>query len=1457
MLKRFFSVLIQVSFLFSVISIACYCSEGENEQDLTGILMEVSGQNRAIEMLPMLINYEVTKGFKGKQMPFDDKEFLQLIEETTDISGIKDFCHDSLHDKLSADEKRELIKWYESDIGKKIVNQELKAITVEELKKKDEFELDIRNLQVSPERSALLIRYENILNLEKQTAEFADTVNKEIPGSNISESKIRDVSNSRYIRILYTFRETSDEDLERYVNFLDSKLGKKYYGLTSEFEKQTTLELMKKLTGAAFKNMIEESDQHIYKDLNFRLDGPQKPWVKLDPEKINPDATLCFYRTNPGMTFSVIAEKIEGSMVLENEAILEISKANFISKFNKVKFFNEKKYKVNGLKGIRYCAESTTGSKKIYAVNWIYSGNGYIFQLIFTGPETEKKAVNQTFGKLVKGFHLIDKDKTVYTTPINYVRDFSSPDFQYGISIKEKGWVKWEDLKEDIPEADFGCHKNTAVFFVTPIYYGKDKPRPEAILKAFMGFMNIQETDKDVTSLVYSKKHGNEVYTFDFKADFEDGDLIYSFKIIIKPEFCYFAGMWAPALKKDFKKISENLFNSLKFYRDKKGGFDLSKLDNNGKRSHAEFYNSAGLYYYEMKNYDAALKYFKMAVGLEEKSSVFLFNALNSYSAVNKYSEALSFLLSRISAHAENLDVKSWEGWLLNKTGEKDKSLIIYREIFSKGYRGDDDFILFMSTLAESEKWEEIEKYFSGYLKEEVSLPVYIEQARIKRISGKYEEAVSMLKEQQKKIPFNGNIAIELIHNYHLMGYHKDIIAITDELIKNEFYPAAAYYYKGEAEYYLKWYRKAKKSLEKSLEYAPEDRETKDFILHVSGLLGEGNNTDIKKEIPQVELPEELNPCDINDLKEINCGDYSAFYINKIKGISYEKGDSQRTTTYEKIKILDESGVIKFSTLEIDFNPLYDDIYVNKIVINNEKGEFVSQVDPSSFYIIDQQGSSLATHNKTLHIPVLQLKPGYIIDLVYTVKTYSDSFIYFESSFSKDRPVLYSAVFFRGDVSEIKHITTGDPEMIKIKKGIAWFIKKPPAFKWEPLQIHYEHFLPMIWIGSSRCNWQEIGKSYLENIKDKFILTETVKAYAGELTDRLADQKDKIEAIISDIQKSYIYKAIEFGSRGNIPNSGDDIIKNRYGDCKDHSLLLHLLLKAISVESNLVLVNSNGSDIKMDLPDMDQFNHMIVYLPGVDGGIFIDPTDKRINALENIPTNLGSYQALILDPDNITFRKIPEYKFESNSLDIKRELDVKDNNDLELFETVVIRGNFAGFMRENLIRRDKINYRQWIQGLYSSYINSVTVQSFEVKNLLENREDLVFTIKSTVSDKCRKENTNLVLKVPNFWEEYYFENESAENRMSDFRIVYPFSVRSCLTIAVPTGFAITPVNDMNLKSAFGHSESGGSEKLSGCSFLFSCLTSGGRFDKSRYPEYVDFFNRVIGQSGPEITLLKK
>ncbi len=108
---------------------------------------------------------------------------------------------------------------------------------------------------------------------------------------------------------------------------------------------------------------------------------------------------------------------------------------------------------------------------------------------------------------------------------------------------------------------------------------------------------------------------------------------------------------------------------------------------------------------------------------------------------------------------------------------------------------------------------------------------------------------------------------------------------------------------------------------------------------------------------------------------------------------------------------------------------------------------------------------------------------------------------------------------------------------------------------------------------------------------------------AGGTTD------DQTKAALNFIQKDIRYFSVSLGESSHKPNSPEVVLNNRYGDCKDKSLLLAASFKALGVSAQPVLVNSwLGDAVTNMLPSPLAFDHAIVSAEINGTEIWLDPT---------------------------------------------------------------------------------------------------------------------------------------------------------------------------------------------------------------------------------------------------------
>lgn len=143
---------------------------------------------------------------------------------------------------------------------------------------------------------------------------------------------------------------------------------------------------------------------------------------------------------------------------------------------------------------------------------------------------------------------------------------------------------------------------------------------------------------------------------------------------------------------------------------------------------------------------------------------------------------------------------------------------------------------------------------------------------------------------------------------------------------------------------------------------------------------------------------------------------------------------------------------------------------------------------------------------------------------------------------------------------------------------------------------------------SSFADYGGIGKAYEDGARDKALPTPQVKALADQLTQGITDKRQKVRVLYEWVSKNIRYLALVLGNGGLVPHAANEILTNRYGDCKDHVVLLQALLAAEGIPSTTALINAGNSFRISPVAAPDQFNHAITYIPQLD--VYLDSTAR-------------------------------------------------------------------------------------------------------------------------------------------------------------------------------------------------------------------------------------------------------
>jgi len=1188
--------------------------------------------------------------------------------------------------------------------------------------------------------------------------------------------------------------------------------------------------------------------EYVFQENNFLLSLPDQNWVQMDAKTINPESSIVMMRRNPQIYTMVIAELpgVEAGMTVDQ--LVEIAQSNTKALSPAAAFSEVKPYAINGLEGRRYTVDAMVGNVDVSYLFWCCENNGYCYQVLLWSARKDKDELLEHADSVLQGFNQIDSSQCFYSTGGGAFGEQSSELFCYAVDLKSTDWLAWKDLHVSDKLADCGgVHPDGTRFCVTPLLLPFPEASMDIVHKAFLELYEYTAPLKDdqVEAITAQGMPGLAYSYSNSKNSCIE-------QLLLATNCAYLVSVWRPLDQAEgLEEQAARVFEAITFSPYEVVGQALEKLPADRRVAQGEILNRVGLGYYNAGRFPEAIGWFGTGHACDVTNVTYFGNILAAHAQIGQSDEGLALLETAPPNLRESPTVKSWEASLLAGAGKVTEADAVYAALFKTDYRDDDDFIVWTELRANNGLWDGLDDLFVEYMEVDPSVSLRAHQLSLHYAKGDYQKVADLAQRFLEQQGFSADIAYWLIDARQELGLYNEALAVCDQLVDKGYVTVDAYQEKAVCEYRLKWYRQAKASLETALKLNPRNETTQEWLGVVSAELGEGDNSYLKEFIDPVVLHGELAGVLESEPKEGFGQDFGAYYSLQLVLWHYEKGKKLKRTDILHIKVLDEAGISSFSSLEYAFNPVYQNIFVNELLVRDGKGEVVGRGAVKDYYVLDDDSDGLVSEKKKLVLPVPGLQPGCSIEVVVTraYSTAPDEFYFKRHFLAAGYPVLLSAVFLGGEADAVAFAKLNNVHEVRQEKGVLWKGVAPYVYKWEPKQIPAERFVPGVVLGSSSTSWKDCGQTYLKKIKDRLTSTSELRQRAVDLAADCNGDGEKFMAIVDWIRSSFTYKPLEFGRSASIPDSAATTVSYRYGDCKDLSVLLKVLLEAVDVECHLVLVNSSD-DIYPEIATTDQFNHVIVFLPGVCDGLFVDPTDQEADAFLPVPQGLQKRKALVLDPDAPQLVVIPEYEPDSSACSIMRSITVEPGKPVAFEDQISLRGYYASWMRSVLKGRQKVKWVEWLQKNVAGFVPGLEVKAVSAKHVTNSSKDLQLEISYVLRNAILPQDAGMELDIPPVWVQHYLSSQNVLRRKNPFWLNYPLEMELSLKAELSEGYRLTQplLNEAVINSRFIDVTVEGSR--------FSCRLKSGTFDASEYADFVDTVNRGIKAAHLKTMVLK-
>lgn len=219
---------------------------------------------------------------------------------------------------------------------------------------------------------------------------------------------------------------------------------------------------------------------------------------------------------------------------------------------------------------------------------------------------------------------------------------------------------------------------------------------------------------------------------------------------------------------------------------------------------------------------------------------------------------------------------------------------------------------------------------------------------------------------------------------------------------------------------------------------------------------------------------------------------------------------------------------------------------------------------------------------------------------------------------------------------------------------------------------------------SSNKNWEEIS-NWAASI---FTLTKAqdYTEVFNDYVDRTDSKEKQINDVINFVQNDIRYMGIESGIGSIKPYSPNEVLSQRFGDCKDKSLLLVELLKEMGIKEAYPALVSTTMQHGIDnlLPTGHLFDHCIVYFKHDEKPYWIDPTQSSQGGNYTTKVAFDYGKALIVKQGEKSLHEMHINDTISKTI-VYETLDISDFNKPGTLKVVTeLYGANADFMRNIL-----------------------------------------------------------------------------------------------------------------------------------------------------------------------------
>ncbi len=529
--------------------------------------------------------------------------------------------------------------------------------------------------------------------------------------------------------------------------------------------------------------------------------------------------------------------------------------------------------------------------------------------------------------------------------------------------------------------------------------------------------------------------------------------------------------------------------------------------------------------------------------------------------------------------------------------------------------------------------------------------------------------------------------------------------------------------------------------------------------------------------------------------------------------IQIEEDGSCKTKYHARFKVLNERGK-KLAEVFIPYNDRMELFRIIKAYTITPSGK---TIDASEARVVAiYPGYSSYTGNAFVEFAMPAVDVGsiieYEVEIVSVFPIVKDRILY-NSLLPYDYPVLSARIqlTFANIVPErtVKarlYNADAQPVVERVNDGkkcrYTWRLVNQAPMTVEPLGPPYSEYVPEI-IVSDYSSWDEVAEWAQKTIVPDTPGSSAVEELVHTITQGSANPMDSARKIFRYVQDNIRYVSVALAGAPAAPQSISDILKNKYGDCKDCAVLLAAMLDVIGLKTQCVLVRTiDQGGIRFDTPHPYQFNHVVNMLETSNGPVWLDATGRH-NEFGRLPEQSRSAFGLILKDGAGEFKRLPSDRADENERLTENAITLNNSGDLIGVLQIIARGDIGKEWRRGVHRLNVKEREEEAERIARSLLGPVEIEKQQWENLENPDSDFVIQIQYGLKNQIVSLG-NLIAIAPLKRYHTTFRELTARKRVHDIVLTQLFTKRDKVSVKIPAGYKIKEIPpDFSIQRSFG------------------------------------------------------